>query len=171
MGVEQSKEGRIQSFIRWQAEEWFTRLLNPLSSTSVYTYYDIHSFVEIDPSTLRLPRWPDRAWSVIAETWKGQEGTKSGQCAIGMLVGIWYDHSNVVDLLAFDPLPGPFDAEVKMLHQQLLDGVNEPTSPNVQPMSQSRRKRWSQQVDHWGNPAFPLTLKEISSIKKERETE
>ena len=170
MGVEQWDETSIQAYIHWEANDWFLRLLNPLytSCTTPYTYYEIRSFIEIDPSTIRLPRWPDRAWSVIAETWEVHEETRVDRCALGMLMGTWYDHFAVVDLLAFDPLPGPFDAKVETLHQQLLILMNNLTSPPAKPMSQSSRKRWSQQVDYRGNPVFPLTSEEIRAIKRER---
>lgn len=168
MGVEHWEEEAVQSHMRQEAADWFCRLLNPLPSSYItdhYTRFDICSLVEIDPRSLNLPRWPDRAWSVIAESWTGEKEAKANRKAAGILMGTWYDHTNAVDLLEFCVLQGSFDLPIEQLHQELLEFMNSQEPSPMSLMSRASRKRWSQQVDYRGRPMFPLTEDEVAALK------
>ena len=131
MGIEQWDEESVRSFLRCEARDWFIRLLNPfLSIYDPYVHCSICSLVEVDPRAINLIRWPDRAWSVIAESWTGEEEHKSNRTAAGILMATWYDHFAFVDLLEFCVLTGAFDAPVEQLHQELLAFMNRTTSNN-----------------------------------------
>lgn len=139
MGIEHWEEETIQAYMRQRAQEWFDQLLNPLHRPygTPFRHSTIRSFVEIDPHVLKLPRWPKRAWSVVADV----EGDQN----IGMLIGTWYDHNDFVDLLEFHPLLRCLlDTPVEELHRELLDSFNSLAKLPKKPMSQARRKRWSQ---------------------------
>jgi hypothetical protein len=171
MGVEHWDEATVESYMSVEAIDWFCHLLNPLPTAGIstpYTRFAIRSFSEISPSSLNLPRWPDRAWSVIVEAWTGEDETKTDQKAAGLLMGTWYDGLRFVDLVEFCVLKGAFDSPVESLHQELLTSFNALESPRKKPMSKASRQRWSTQLDYRGRLVSPLTEADIAALKEER---
>jgi hypothetical protein len=85
-------EGRFEANMRGipfavllQAEDWLRMMLNPYRPLKS-TQFEIRSLIEILPQSLKLPLWPDRACSIIANV-------EEDQGPVGMLMGFWHDHS------------------------------------------------------------------------------
>src|SRR5260370_41723145 len=147
MTLEHWSDDAILALVRTEATDCFSKLLQPdrIMVDTLYVHFEIREIRVIDPRSLHMIPWPDRAWSVIAETWTGTQEHKENRGSAGMIVGSWYDNSHLVELIDFERLTGAFDASLEALHQELLEKLPiEPIRPK--PMSHATRVRLSKAV-------------------------
>lgn len=166
MSLEDWLDDAILALVRTEATDCFSKLLQPdrITADTRYVHSAIREIREIDPRSLNLIRWPDRAWSVIAEIWKGTQEHKENRGSAGITIGAWYDNSHLVELIAFEFLTGAFDASLEDLHQELLEKL--PTrSIRSKLMSHAARVRLSKAVGA-GGQVQQLTDEEIQEIKR-----